>query len=146
MDSMSGFRWGSRRRVVATLLLPAYLLACMKWQPTGVPVPQALAAQSNSIRIVDVRGRRIVIERPQIVGDSVIGTESLANLKQRDPAVIIKNLPIAVALGDIVAVEERRFDPTGTLLVVAGFAGMVALAAVGLASGNWWSSGSLNRQ
>lgn len=128
-------------RMVAACLLPAYLLSCTGWQRVQTPASETIASHPKGVRITVAGGRRIEVERPQILGDSLIGIETLSGQQLRDPEVVDKKPRVAVALAEISLIEVPRFDPLGTIVLaaagVAGILGAVALVGSSPSSGGW---------
>ena len=116
-------------RGLSALLRPCYCATCTSWHPSDEPLPETLAAKPNTLRLTLATGQRIELERPRLVGDSVIGVETLTAMQLRDPKVVDKKPRAAVALADIKAVEQAEFSVGKTLVVLVGLGAIVAVIA-----------------
>ena len=85
----------------------------MSWsqrQP-GATAPAVVADHPGLLRAVLADGRQLVVWRPRIQGDSLLGFAP--ELDNRDQPI-----PLAVALADVRSVSTRRFSPGKTVLLV----------------------------
>jgi hypothetical protein len=111
-------------RAFAALTLAA-LGACATLGPVGGGTPASLPARLPPAVWVTVTGwpRPVYLEAPQVVGDSLIGTQTAA-LGQR------RGSRVAVPLAAVMFVEEERVSAGRSVGLVLGLA--VALAGLAL--------------
>ena len=121
------------RRAYALLgritLLAAFGLhagACVGWKTQRVSPDQVLAKNPNQVRVRLGNGTRIVVVRPTIIGDSLIGSAPDSDPKRAAPRRV-------VPLSDIQSVEVRRVNAGRTGLLVAGV-GVTALVVIAAAT------------
>ena len=123
-----------------TLTKAKYLMVgVVLWASTGCYAYRAakpgrpetvLASSAKSVVRLTVKGRvPLDVRNPQIVGDSVIGTDDL--LKTR----------IAFPLSDVIKVQQRDFN-TGLVVMTVLLAGLGAFILVGLAVSSNLQTGS----
>lgn len=121
---------------VARLLLLLYLPGCMTWH-TGTPTPQAFIAreQPKVVRVTKVDGTTLLLYRPGVVGDSVVG----GFRPERGPVDSARLIRLGTA--EIQGVATRRLHVGRTVLLGVGI--MVAAGALA-ASEDWgWSDSTL---
>ena len=109
-----------RARFLGTLLCSTAMLlnACGSWVVQTTPVATLVAEQEpGMIRVEAGEGRRRTLTRPQIVGDSIRGTERAA---------------VAIAIADVTSVSTWKSDPGKTAALVG--VGMLAALTVAAAS------------
>jgi hypothetical protein len=105
-----------RTRVIAAVLLLAYLPACSSWRVEKVS-PQALieAKHPAQVRVSRPDGTKQVLHQPSIAGDTLRGSV-------QEPAI---------ALGEVQTVETRHGDTGKSLLLVGGiFIGAMLAGAI----------------
>jgi hypothetical protein len=91
---------------VPALLLAATTAGCTHWKTQSVTPRELVTVRRPSmVRVGRIDGRQLVLDRPEIVGDTVYG----AARGRRHEA---RSRP-AVALSDIETVAIRGFDPLG---------------------------------
>ena len=112
----------SVRRTVALLLIPLIATSCHSWRTAQVE-PRTLVEteQPNRIRVTTSDGRRAELDRPTVVGDSLVSgsPDGAAGASTR------------VAVADVARVEVRRFSLWRTTASVLGLA-VIAAAALGV--------------
>ena len=120
-------------RVTALVATATFLQGCMSTH-REVLTPKRFAAghAPTRVRVRLVNGAVVAIEKPEIVGDSLVG--ELADRDDGDPE------DAAVALSDIKQVEFRQFSAAKTAMAVVGIGATVAL--MGAAMGDCCSAGS----
>lgn len=109
------------------LLLAAGLSsACTGWKTQSVTAARVVAERRpHQIRVTRQDGSRVVLDRPEILGDTLFG-------HFRDPWPKDGRPRPAVALADVRGVAIRRLSAVGTaalILTTAALTGVVALAA-----------------
>ena len=108
-------------RVSAIFTLAMQLQACTTWKPGSRAPRQLLAEQKPKVvRATLHDGRRMVIARPSIVGDSILGAANEcrpSDLEFGSPACRTMMRPM-VELGDLQRLEVRRTDPVRSALAV----------------------------
>ena len=116
------------------LLVMVGLSSCTKWQVQQVPPRQLLAdGQPEKIRVARNDKVKVVLQRPEIRGDSLYGIrdESALRLDRAGRQTTRHGAHEAMALVDIQNVAVRKTDPVTTgLLVGAGVA--LGFFAIGL--------------
>lgn len=108
-----------RRRRTAALVLAAVLsTACSSWHARTAPNASDSAALAHRIRVTRSDRSVVVLDHASVRGDSLIG--------QHDGS------RVAIALGDVQRVDEKRVSAVRTtvLVLVAAFAGILVLAAL----------------
>jgi hypothetical protein len=113
------------------VLVFAYLSACTKWQVQQVSPQQLLAqGQPEKLRISLPDNTEVVLQRPEIRGDSVYGVRDESGLRpggpRRPPS---HGTHAALPLADVEKVEVRKIDPitTGLLVGVGVAAGVFVI-------------------
>jgi hypothetical protein len=113
-----------RGRVALLVVLALHAGACMSWKTQPVS-PDHIVAQ-DQVRLTLGNGSKVVVVRPAIIGDSVIGTlpgASSSRIAQR----------VAIPLSDIQSVEVQRVNGGKTALLVAGL-GVTAMVVIAAAN------------
>jgi len=108
------------------LLVIVGLPSCTKWQVQQVPPRQLLAeGQPDKIRVARNDTRKVVLQRPEIRGDSLYGIrdESALRLDKAGRQTSRHGAHEAMALAEVQNVAVRKTNPVTTgLLVGAGVA------------------------
>ncbi|HET6762215.1 MAG TPA: hypothetical protein VFH27_01055 [Longimicrobiaceae bacterium] len=102
-------------------MLLVSLGACTAWTPVPGTELAPQVAESGVIRVTRDDATRVVIHRPHVEGDSVLGWSG--RVAETAPQ------PVSVPANRIVRVERRHFSPARTAGAVLG-AGVVATAAL----------------
>ena len=119
-------RWCSRRAGLTGLVLAAWSSsACMHWK-TQSALPEVVAGKHPS-RVTRGDGSRVVLLRPEVLGDSLVGAPAGRSRSGGRPAV---------ALPDVSEVALRRVDPAATAAMGLGTLALAGVAVIGLL----WSS------
>lgn len=113
-----------RAALIATLGMPA--IACMSWKTQPVSPDQALAKSPTQVRVTRADGSKVVLLRPAIVADSLIGEPP------GDPTKRIAQR-VAIPLSEVQSVAVQRLSAGKTALLIAGV-GLTALAVVAAAT------------
>lgn len=101
------------------LLIAASVCACTKWQVQSVSPQRILSErQPDKIRVSRANGKNVVLNRPQIVGDSLYG------LRSPSTGTPTTDGREAVTLGEIDSIAIRKSNPLGTAALVAAGAGV----------------------
>ncbi len=114
-------RHARMRRVFATALAAA-VPACTSWRP-AVGSPDAFVVNPrDSVRVQPLTGNWVVLYRPSVVGDSLIGYRYQGDTASR----------LALAMREVKSVEVRRFNAERTFrwVAIAGVATAVAVYLV----------------
>ena len=108
------------RRLVASLLLAAYLPACTSYQATSQPLAKLTAAPQPAklLCITQRNGVRVEVRAPRVVGDSLFGTNAARGMADR---------PVAIAMADIQSTEAKKFDAGRSIALVVIVGGTSAL-------------------
>jgi len=115
----------SLQRVFAILLLSGQLSACTGWRLETMSPADVISAQHPSlVRVERNDGRREVLYRPAVKGDSVVGLQAADNSRSNR----------AVSLTDIREVATLHVRPVRTTALVLGM-GLIAAIAAFAASG-----------
>jgi hypothetical protein len=111
------------RGMLWSLLIATALTACTSWRVQQVGPEQLLAGQHpNAVRVQRADRSRIVLSRPQLRGDSLVGTT--------------RGRPTGVPLGDISQIAVRRGNALKTTGLILGIlAAPFALVGVACAFG-----------
>ena len=101
------------RRLIACVLLPSYLTACIQWEVQEA-TPQQVVAQEQQLDLLHVTlsdGSWVVLAQPEISGDSLIGVVTEGEYRGQP---LKQGLLTAIDLGDVVqvAVEQRTLEAT----------------------------------
>jgi hypothetical protein len=108
---------------LAAFAIPAG--ACMSWKTQPVSPDRALAKHPNQVRITRADGSKLVLLRPTIVADSLVGEppgDSAKRIAQR----------VAIPLSDVQSVAVQQVSAGKTILLIAGV-GVTALAVIAAA-------------
>jgi hypothetical protein len=99
------------RRLASLAVFGSQLLACTQWQPQATSPQRVIGAGPGNVRITRTDGRQMVLLRPRIVGDSLVGEL---------PAEASHSQASTTALSEIESMAVRRPDPTRTSLLLTG--------------------------
>ncbi|NIM48219.1 MAG: hypothetical protein GTO22_03005 [Gemmatimonadales bacterium] len=122
------------RRLIACVLLPSSLTACMQWKVQEA-TPQQVVAQEQLLDMVHVTlsdGSWVVLEQPEISGGSLIGVVTEGEYRGQP---LKQGLRTSIDLADVVqvAVQKRTLEATAWPLVgaiaVVGAVGYVEFLA-----------------
>jgi len=125
------------RSAIACCLLLAYLPACTSWH-IGTPTPADFVQreQPKRVRVTRVDGSQIMLIRPSVQGDSLLGKRETLT-----PRSEVTTEPFAVPLVDVESVASRKFSAGKTLLLVGGIVGVFVVAyLVSCAGKEGWES------
>lgn len=105
----------SRRYWSAVAIFGAQLVGCTSWKIQNVPPQDAInGRQLYQVRLTRPDSSQLVLFRPRIVGDSLIGERSDSGGPNQPPA------RVALPLSSIQSVAVRRPDATRTTLLLVG--------------------------
>ena len=133
-------------RFRATFLLLLYLPACTSWQVVSVTPEQLIADQHpRTIRVERTDGKKLVIEHPEVTGDSIIGMVTSGARQTvttgHMPSMSEQSAPVSVArrgipLSEVHRVATRHTDAGKSVLAGLGITAvtLVIVAAVALAT------------
>ena len=106
------------------LLVSMMVGGCTHWKTQPVfPAEYVIARHPPMVRVSRTDGRRVVLHRPAVVGDTMYG---VPRNRKADPST-----GPAVPLSEIDAIAVRRIDPWGTIGVTLGVAAVGAIAVLG---------------
>ena len=111
------------------ILAALALGGCHNWHKSAATLP---SSGERTLRVATNDGRRLTLERAVVRSDSVVGRLSQEAVWDRDRwsvDVARGGQRTAVAIADVQAVEERRFDAlesAGTFVVVTLAIGLLA--------------------
>ena len=109
------------RRIIACILLPAYLAACSTWTTQEASPQQVLQdEQPDKVRVTLTDGSQVEVFQPVVSGDTLTG---VAEGQQR-------NIPLA----SVSELELREGDTIATVLLIGS---VVLGVAVGLLLFSW---------
>ncbi len=122
------------RRLVACILLPCCLLACVSWNTQEASPQQVLEdEQPDKVRVTLSDGSQVVLEEPVVSGDTLTG---VATGQQR-----------SIPLADVSALAVRKTDASRTLggvvrglVVTAAFVAFFGVAYLILCRGDSYSA------
>lgn len=108
------------RRLVASLLLAAYLSACVSYQATNQPLAELTASPKPVGRVCITRrnGTRLEVRQPRVTADSLLGMNAASGTDAGR---------IAIALADIQSAEVKKFDTGKTVALIVILGGTFAL-------------------
>ena len=110
------------RQPVAALLFVLQLAGCTSWHVETLP-PAELIAQKHPgrLRVEKLDGKRVMVYRPEVQGDSLVGRPSATSKESR-----------AVGLADVSSVSTGHFNAGRTILLVVGVPAAANLAFIGI--------------
>lgn len=115
--------WYSRRAGVTGLVLAAWCSsACTHWKVQSAFPEQVVSRRPHKVRVTLNDSSRIVLRRPEIVGDTVYGAP-------RDGRTAAGSPRPAVALTDVSEVAVRRVNVARTTTLALGTLALAAFAA-----------------
>lgn len=100
-------------RYAAPLVMLLAVGGCKSLQPVEAPGDYIAAERPNRVVVIDTYGEPLVLQRPEIAGDSLYGNLPGANAR------------VGLRLAELNSVQARQVNPLRTGLFVGG------LAAVG---------------
>ncbi len=116
------------RRVLSSILLPAYLSSCKSWQVPPVRPEQVITEdQPSKVRITLSDSSTVEMEQPRIVGDTVRGTVKGPPPKDAQQGAKYVITERDVLLADIAILRVKKTDVGETL-----WRGLVVVALVAL--------------
>jgi hypothetical protein len=113
-------------RIPLLAALGLHVGACVGWKTQRVSPDQVVAKNPAQVRVTLGNGNRIVLVRPTIIGDSLIGAPPGSDPKRVAPRRV-------VPLADVRSVEVRRVNAGRTALLIAGV-GVTAVAVIAVAT------------
>ena len=111
------------RRLIAVVLLAAYLPACMEYKPVDLGRPPTVPMGRPTLRVTLRGGRLLVLKQPQLVRDSLISGDGPTR--------------VAVAVQDVMKTEVYRQNQgksEGALVLGVLGVAVVALGVIAVAS------------
>jgi hypothetical protein len=122
--------WYSRRAGITGLVLAAWSSsACTHWKVQSAFPEQVVSRRPQKVRVTRDDGSRMVLRRPEIVGDTLYGV-------QRDEQAAAGSPRPAVALTDVSEIAVRRVNVVTTAVLALGALVVAAYVALGLALSN----------
>jgi hypothetical protein len=122
--------WYSRRAAVTGLVLAAWASsACTHWKVQSAFPEQVVSRRPQRVRVTRNDSSRIVLRRPEIVGDTLYGAP-------RDGRAAAGSPRPAVPLIDVSEVAVRRVNAVRTAVLALGTLVVAAYVALGLAWSN----------
>ena len=119
--------WYSRHGGVTRLVLAAWCSsACTHWKVQSAFPEQVVSRRPQKVRVTRNDSSRVVLRRPEIVGDTVYGAP-------RDGRTAAGSPRPAVALTDVSEVAVRRVSVVRTSVLAFGTLVVAAYVALGLA-------------
>jgi hypothetical protein len=107
------------RNTITLLVLAVGVSSCQHWVVQNAePVQLVETSDPDPIRLTRIDSSTVTLHHPQVVGDSIVGTNDGARL--------------AVAATEIRRVAVRGSNDTGTLILVGSAAALLILTFVGL--------------
>ena len=105
------------RRLIACILLPCYLVACMSWQTQEITPEQVLAEkQPDKVRVTLTDGSQVEVYQPRVSGDTLMGLR--------------EGQQVSIPLASVTQLELREGD-TGKSIAAAGIVVGVGALLVG---------------
>jgi hypothetical protein len=122
--------WYSRRTGVTCLVLAAWSSsACTHWKVQSAFPEQVVSRRPEKVRVTRDNGSRIMLRRPEIVGDTMYGAPRNGRASAGSPRP-------AVALTDVSEIAVRRVNVVGTTVLSLGTLALAGVIALGLAWSN----------
>jgi hypothetical protein len=122
--------WYSRRAGITGLVLAAWSSsACTHWKVQSAFPEQIVSRRPHRVRVTRNDSSRIVLRRPEIVGDTLYGAP-------RDGRSAAGSPRPAVPLTDVSEVAVRRVNVVRTAVLAFGTLVVAAYSALGLAWSN----------
>jgi hypothetical protein len=119
--------WYSRRAGITGLVLAAWSSsACTHWKVQSAFPEQVVSRHPHRVRVTRNDSSRIVLRRPEIVGDTLYGA-------RRDGRAAVWSPRPSVALTDVSEVAVRRVNVVRTAVLAFGTLVVAAYVALGLA-------------
>lgn len=112
-------------RPIACAMMSLALVGCVRWEPQDLSPAQVLS-EMKPARILVTRSdsSRVRLGRPQIAGDSVVGS--------------VPGRRMSIPLSEVTGISVQKSNPLGTVALVLGFLAAAGLALVAIAmSGNY---------
>ena len=122
-------RFVGGRRVGALLLMTLYLPGCTKWKVQELAPQEVVATrQPGRMRVTRTDGARVVLEKPALRGDTLVGT----TWHQSKP------VDVQIPLSDVQVVAIRGVDGGATVGLIAGtILALLVAIGIGLANSDW---------
>jgi hypothetical protein len=110
---------------VVWLLLSSGLAGCTTWEVQELTPQQVITEMKPTrIRVTRTDSARLVLVRPQVTGDSVIGS--------------VPGRRMTIPLSEVTGISVQKSNPLGTVALVLGLLAAAGLALVSIAmSGNY---------
>ena len=122
--------WYSRRAGITGLVLAAWSWsACTHWKVQSAFPEQVVSRRPQRVRVTRNDSSRIVLRRPEIVGDTLYGATRNGRAAAGSPRP-------GVALTDVGEVAVRRVNVVRTAVLAFGTLVVAAYVALGLALSN----------
>jgi hypothetical protein len=116
--------WYSRRAGITGLVLAAWSsTACTHWKVQSAFPEQVVSRRPQRVRVTRNDSSRIVLRRPEIVGDTLYGVP-------RDGRAAAESPRPAVALTDVSEAAVRRVSAVRTTALALGTLALAAFAAL----------------
>lgn len=103
----------ARGRTYALIFL-LWSAACASWRPAPL-TPELVARDPAKLRVVRLDGSRVVLDGPELRGDTLIGTDH--------------GREIAIPRDSVRQAATREFSSSKSLVLVASVLGVLALTA-----------------
>jgi hypothetical protein len=97
----------SIRRALLLAGLAASAGACTTWRALPTPAPTVQRTLEGPVRVTRADQYAIVLDPAEVIGDSIFGVSKPGRKR------------VAIALADVLRVEQYREDVIGTLLIAA---------------------------
>ena len=120
------------RRVLSSILLPAYLSSCTSWQVQPVSPQQVVEEQQPSqVRVTTTGQSEVVLDAPQVSGGNLLGLGD-RNVSWVGSAYAVSDTGSAleIPLADISHVAIKKTDATKSVLLGLGIVVGIFAAAV----------------
>jgi hypothetical protein len=123
--------WSSCRAGVTGLVLAAWSSSgCAHWKVQSATPEQVVSARRPfQVRVTRDDGSRVVLRRPEIVGDTLYGAP-------RGGRTSVGSQRPAVALTDVREVAVRRMNVVGSAVLALGTVALASVVALGLTWSN----------
>ena len=127
------------RRIISCILLPAYLSACFKtWEVQQASPEQVIETeQPSQIRVLTKDGAEIILDKPRVSGDNLIGfvrdLTSFGSIYAAPDTLAVVEIPLAEISHVAVQTTDSGKSVAAGLLVVTA---LLVVAVVAECSSN----------
>ena len=110
------------RRLIACIMLPCYLVACMSWKTQEVSPQQVIAEeQPTKVRVTRTDGLMITVKEPAVSGDSIVGVcTRLTGPGGFEGVPIVCGQSVSIPLASVAKLEVSSPNTGASIGLIAG--------------------------